>query len=89
MMLMIIKIPRFLMSCLKVEAFVTEAMPGAFAWLGIRNETAGSTSGVHTAQFVMDEAVLPIGASLHAAVALDFFAQHAGGARDTGGKVEL
>jgi IAA-amino acid hydrolase len=55
-----------------------EAVPGVFTFLGIRNETAGSVHGLHTAQFTMDEAQMPLGAALHATVALDFFAKHAG-----------
>ena len=51
----------------------------------IRYETAGSA-----AQTVMDEAVLPLEFELHASVALVcFFAQHARGARDAGGRVEF
>ena len=52
-------------------------MPGAFTFLGIHNESAGSVHGLHTPQFLMDDAQLPLGAALHAAVALTFFEQHA------------
>ena len=55
-------------------------MPGAFTFLGIRNETAGSVHGLHTPRFQMDEVQLPVGAALHVAVAVHFLdeAQHAG-----------
>ena len=50
--------------------FMTKKAPGAFVWLGIRNETAGSTYGLHTAKFTLDEQVLHRGAALHAALVL-------------------
>ena len=55
-------------------------MPGAFTFLGIRNETAGSVHSLHTARFVLDETVLPRGAALHAAVALEFLNTHSSAA---------
>ena len=48
-----------------------DAVPGAFTFLGIRNEEAGSVHGLHTPRFQMDEAQMPLGAALHATVALD------------------
>ncbi|BDA48415.1 IAA-amino acid hydrolase ILR1-like 5 [Coccomyxa sp. Obi] len=56
-------------------SFLADAVPGAFTFLGIKNETAGSVHGLHTAQFQMDEAQMPLGAALHASVALNFFAK--------------
>lgn len=53
-----------------------------FTFLGINNETAGSVHGLHTAQFTMDESQMPLGAALHASVALNFFAKNAQGAAD-------
>lgn len=53
-----------------------EAVPGVFTYLGIRNETVGSVHGLHTPRFTLDEGVLPRGAALHAAVALEFFKSH-------------
>ncbi len=47
-------------------------VPAAFAMLGIRNETVGSVHGLHSPQFRLDEAALPIGAALHVQFALDF-----------------
>lgn len=54
---------------------VTDAVPGAFTFLGIHNETAGSVHGLHTPQFLMDDAQLALGAALHAGVAISFFDQ--------------
>ena len=51
--------------------FDADAVPGAFTFLGINNEEAGSVHGLHTSRFQMDEAQMPLGAALHAAVALD------------------
>lgn len=59
--------------------FHAAVVPGVFSFLGIRNETAGSVHGLHTAQFRMDEAQLPLGAALHAAFALEFLARHGAG----------
>lgn len=58
-------------------AFVARQVPSAFAFLGIRNETAGSVHGLHTAQYVMDETALPIGSALHTAFALRVLEQEA------------
>jgi len=51
--------------------FTADAVPGAFTFLGISNEEAASVHGLHTSRFQMDEAQMPLGAALHAAVALD------------------
>ena len=58
-----------------------DAVPGAFTLLGIRNESAGSVSGLHTSTFQMDESQLPLGAALHASIGIEFLDQHA---RDIG-----
>ena len=64
-------------------------------FLGIRNESIGSIHGLHTPRFRMDEAQLPVGAALHAAVALEFFgaaesaSASAQGACETASSVEL
>jgi len=47
-------------------------VPGAFTFLGIHNESAGSVHGLHTPRFQMDESVLHLGSALHAAFALQF-----------------
>ena len=50
--------------------------PGSMLFLGIRNETVGSTRDLHNPGFIMDESVLPIGAALHAGVALQWLEEH-------------
>lgn len=53
-------------------AFIARAVPSAFAFLGIRNESAGAVHGLHTAQFHLDESALARGAAMHTAVALRY-----------------
>ncbi|KAI3437723.1 hypothetical protein D9Q98_000171 [Chlorella vulgaris] len=55
-------------------AFLAAKVPAAFIMLGILNESAGSVHGLHTPQFRLDEAALPLGAALHVRFALDFLA---------------
>ncbi|KAI8472795.1 MAG: hypothetical protein J3K34DRAFT_384117 [Monoraphidium minutum] len=55
-------------------AFFARAVPSAFAFLGIRNETLGSVHNLHSRHFVLDEAALPRGAALHAALAMEYLA---------------
>ncbi|KAK9797378.1 hypothetical protein WJX73_007694 [Symbiochloris irregularis] len=57
-------------------SFLADAVPGAFTFLGINNESAGSVHGLHTPRFRMDDSQLPLGAALHTAVALTFFEDH-------------
>lgn len=59
-----------------------EAFPGVFTYLGIYNESAGSVHQLHTAKFTLDESVMPRGAALHTAVALEFFNSHSSGSRE-------
>jgi hippurate hydrolase len=47
-------------------AFFLEKVPGAFVWLGV-----GDVSGLHTPQFAFDEEILPQGAALLTALALE------------------
>ncbi|MED6155651.1 hypothetical protein PIB30_006825 [Stylosanthes scabra] len=53
-------------------AFYLEKVPGTFLLVGMRNEKSGSIYPAHSPYYVVDEAVLPIGAALHAAFALSF-----------------
>lgn len=46
-------------------AFMLEAVPGAYLWLGV-----GDVSGLHTPRFDFDEGIMPVGAALHTALAL-------------------
>ncbi|KAI9106431.1 hypothetical protein K1719_021959 [Acacia pycnantha] len=50
-------------------SFYTQVVPAAFFYIGIRNETLGSTHTGHSPYFMIDEDVLPIGAATHAAIA--------------------
>ncbi len=50
--------------------YVQNGVPGCFVALGIRNEAFGSVHSVHTPQFLVDEAALPIGTALHVEFAL-------------------
>ncbi len=47
-------------------AFFLEKVPGAFIWLGV-----GDVSNLHTPQFSFDEEILPQGAALFVALALE------------------
>lgn len=47
-------------------------VPGVMFWLGVRNEARGITSGLHTANFDIDEAALPVGVKTAAAILLDY-----------------
>ncbi|KAL6559149.1 IAA-amino acid hydrolase ILR1-like 7 [Orobanche hederae] len=58
-------------------SFYAEKIPSAFFMIGTRNETMTSVKGWHSPHFVIDEDVLPIGASLHAAVAVSYLDDHA------------
>lgn len=62
-------------------AFIAQKVPSAFAFLGIRNETAGSTHGLHTSKFTLDESVLKRGAALHAMLASEFLEKNGFGGR--------
>lgn len=72
---------------LDLDQLSADAVPGAFTFLGIRNEDVGSVHGLHTPRFQMDEAQMPLGAALHATVALD--ALHAAAAAPKAGREEL
>lgn len=68
-------------------SFMAQEVPGAFTFLGIRNESVGSVHGLHTPRFTMDEAQMPLGAALHAATAIRFLREH--GSDRSGGRDEL
>lgn len=50
-------------------SFYSEIVPAQFFFIGIRNETLGSTHCAHSPFFIIDEDALPTGAALHAAIA--------------------
>eukprot|EP00882_Tetradesmus_deserticola_P016803 GHRQ01017967.1.p1 GENE.GHRQ01017967.1~~GHRQ01017967.1.p1 ORF type:complete len:233 (+),score=107.26 GHRQ01017967.1:53-700(+) len=75
-------------------SFFTRAVPSAFMFLGIRNESVGSVHNLHNANFQIDEGVLPVGAAVHAALALKYLSlgQEGFGSRSSsssGGREEL
>ncbi|MEW5315437.1 MAG: hypothetical protein WDW38_006865 [Sanguina aurantia] len=53
-------------------SFFCNAVPCAYSFLGIRNESAGSTAALHSPKFKMDESVLHRGAALLAGLAVDW-----------------
>ncbi|GER49181.1 IAA-amino acid hydrolase ILR1, partial [Striga asiatica] len=50
-------------------SFYSEAVPSAFSFIGIKNETLGSVHSPHSPHFSIDENALPVGAAVHAAIA--------------------
>lgn len=58
-------------------SFYSEAIPAAFFYIGIMNETLGSTHTGHSPYFMIDEDVLPIGAATHATIAERYLNEHA------------
>ena len=60
-------------------AFYGDAgIPSTFVHLGIRDEKKGTVHGLHTARFLLDEDILPLGAAYHAALATEFLESHSG-----------
>jgi IAA-amino acid hydrolase len=53
-------------------AFFAQRVPAAMLLLGSYNASAGAVHGLHSARFTLDERVLPLGAAMHAALALHF-----------------
>ncbi|CAK9180571.1 unnamed protein product [Ilex paraguariensis] len=53
-------------------SFYSQKMPAAFFMIGVKNETMKSYEGAHSPYFTIDEEVLPLGAALHAAVAITY-----------------
>ena len=54
----------------------TAAVPSCFVNLGTGSESLGTTHGLHTSRFKLDESILPVGAALHAALATRFIRAH-------------
>ncbi|MDC7238720.1 MAG: amidohydrolase, partial [Spirochaetales bacterium] len=53
-------------------SYYLQQIPGAFYWLGCRNEKKECSYPLHHSCFNMDEDVLPLGAALHSLCALNF-----------------
>jgi amidohydrolase len=62
-------------------ALYARRVPGLYLKMGVRNESRGITAMIHTEDFDMDEAVLPLGVRAFATVIRDFNAGGAGGVR--------
>ncbi|KAF6169271.1 hypothetical protein GIB67_013701 [Kingdonia uniflora] len=58
-------------------SFYAQKMASAFFFIGIKNDTEKPDTPLHSPHFFVDEEVLPIGAALHAAVAVTYFNTHA------------
>ncbi|KAL5710505.1 hypothetical protein ACHQM5_021058 [Ranunculus cassubicifolius] len=58
-------------------SFYSKQMATGFFFIGIQNETIKSNRLLHSPYFFLDEEVLPIGAALHAAVAISHLRSHA------------
>ena len=58
-------------------SFYSQKMPAAFFMIGANNDTLKSNSKqLHSPYLFIDEEVLPIGAALHAAVAISYLDSH-------------
>ncbi|KAL2481702.1 IAA-amino acid hydrolase ILR1 [Abeliophyllum distichum] len=57
-------------------SFYSQKMPATFFMIGMRNETTKPFKAWHSPHFIIDEDVLPIGAALHAAVAITYLDGH-------------
>jgi len=56
-------------------AHFAEKIPALYVKMGVRNETRGITAMIHTEDFDLDEAVLPLGVRAMATLAWDFLAR--------------
>lgn len=63
-------------------ASFAEKLPALYVKMGVRNQAKGITAMIHTEDFDLDEAVLPLGVRALSAMAWDFLAR--GGARPAG-----
>ena len=56
-------------------AMFAERVPALYVKMGVRNEARGITAAIHTQDFDIDEAVLPLGVRAMATLAWDFLAR--------------
>lgn len=59
-------------------AFYLDKVPGSMLFLGTGNEKKGAIYAPHSPYFFIDEDVLPIGASIHAAFAHSYLSDSTG-----------
>lgn len=52
--------------------FYSQRIPSSLFWVGTGNRTVGAVHPLHSPYFLFDDCVLPIGAALHAAVAMAY-----------------
>ena len=57
-------------------AFYQEVIPGYFFFVGLKNESRGITGSEHNPKFMVNEDVLPFGASLHASLAVRYLIEN-------------
>lgn len=57
-------------------SFYSQKMAAAFFFVGIMNKTIKSDQNLHSPYFIADEEVLPIGAALHASIAVSYLDDH-------------
>ncbi|KAL0744604.1 hypothetical protein Bca4012_086117 [Brassica carinata] len=69
-------------------SFFTQRTKAAIFVLGIKNETLGAGKPLHSPYFFVDEETLPLGAALHAAMAVSYLDKHGNG-NDREVKTEL
>ncbi|EER93138.1 hypothetical protein BDA96_01G022900 [Sorghum bicolor] len=56
--------------------FYAQKIPAAFFSVGVRDEGTGKVHHVHSPHLQIDEGALPVGAALHAAVAMEYLNKH-------------
>lgn len=66
-------------------AFFGRKMPSAMMFIGIRNEAVGSVHNLHSPNFKLDEDVLPLGAAVHASLAMSYLEKQQEGFKGVGG----
>ncbi|KAK4757413.1 hypothetical protein SAY87_018714 [Trapa incisa] len=68
--------PNMLLSSMIMAAedfgFYAQKMPSAMYFIGTKNESSGPHRSLHSPYLEIDEEVLPIGAALHASVAISY-----------------
>ena len=52
--------------------YLVQRVPGAFYWIGVRNEAIGAVHPIHSPKFIADEAALQNKIALHTNLALRF-----------------
>lgn len=57
-------------------AFFSEAIPGLFFFLGMKNETQGPLQSGHSSYYTVNEDVFPYGAALHASLATTYLSEN-------------